>query len=74
LGLIFSIFAYAIGSVTLVSSVGALQPILTVMLIMILGALAPRLAKELNERTDRSSLMHKGAAFMMVIVGVYFVS
>ena len=45
-----------------------------VMLIMILGALAPRLAKELNERTDRSSLMQKGAAFMMVIVGVYFVS
>ena len=74
LGLIFSIFAYAIGSVTLVSSVGALQPILTVMLIMILGALAPRLAKELNERTDRSSLMQKGAAFMIVIVGVYFVS
>lgn len=74
LGLIFSIFAYAIGSVTLVSSVGALQPILTVILILVLGALAPKLAEELNERTDRDSLMQKGAAFMVVLVGIYFVS
>jgi len=74
LGLIFSIFAYAIGSVTLVSSVGALQPVLTVMLIMILGALAPKLAGELNERTDRESLTQKGVAFMVVLVGIYFVS
>lgn len=74
LGLIFSIFAYAIGSVTLVSSVGALQPILTVILILVLGALAPKLAEALNERTDRDSLMQKGAAFMVVLVGIYFVS
>lgn len=74
LGLIFSIFAYAIGSVTLVSSVGALQPILTVILIMVLGALVPKLAEEVNERTDRESLAQKGIAFMVVLVGIYFVS
>lgn len=74
LGLIFSIFAYALGSVTLVSSVGALQPVLTVILIMALGALAPKLAEELNERTDRESLAQKGIAFMVVLVGIYFVS
>ncbi len=74
LGLIFSIFAYAIGSVTLVSSVGALQPILTVLLILALGALAPKLAKEMNESTDRRSLIQKGFSFMVVLVGIYFVS
>jgi drug/metabolite transporter (DMT)-like permease len=74
LGLIFSIFAYAVGSVTLVSSVGALQPILTVLLILCMGVLAPKLAKEMNERTDRRSLMQKGISFMVVMIGIYFVS
>lgn len=74
LGLIFSIFAYAIGSVTLVSSVGALQPILTVLIILGLGVLAPRIVKEMDERTDRRSLMHKGVSFMVVMIGIYFVS
>lgn len=74
LGFIFSIFAYAIGSVTMVTSVGALQPILTVVLIMALGALVPKLAEVTNERTDRRSLMQKGVSFMVVLVGIYFVS
>jgi drug/metabolite transporter (DMT)-like permease len=74
LGLIFSIFAYAIGSVTLVSSVGALQPILTVLLILVMGVLAPKLAKEMNERTDRRALMQKGISFLVVMIGIYFVS
>jgi hypothetical protein len=74
LGLIFSIFAYAVGSVTLVSSVGALQPILTVILILGMGVLAPKLAKEMNERTDRRSLLQKGISFMVVLIGIYFVS
>lgn len=74
LGLIFSLFAYAIGSVTMVSSVGALQPVLTVILIMVLGALAPKLAEALNERIDRESLMQKGLSFMVMLVGIYFVS
>ena len=74
LGLIFSIFAYAIGSVTMVSSVGALQPILTVLLILGLGVLAPKLAKEMNEMTDRRSLLQKGISFTVVMIGIYFVS
>ena len=74
LGLIFSMFAYAIGSVTLVSSVGALQPILTVFLILGLGVLAPKLAKEMNERTDRRALAQKGISFLVVMIGIYFVS
>ena len=74
LGIIFSIFAYAIGSVTLVSSVGALQPIITVILILVLGILAPKLARALNEETDWNSLKQKGLSFIVVAVGIYFVS
>jgi hypothetical protein len=74
LGIIFSIFAYALGSVTLVSSVGALQPILTVFLILALGLLTPKLARDTNERTDRRALMQKSLSFMIVLAGIYFVS
>lgn len=74
LGIIFSIFAYAIGSVTLVSSVGALQPIMTVLLILGLGILMPKLAKAMNEKTDWSSLKQKGISFMVVAIGIYFIS
>ena len=63
LGIIFSIFAYAIGSVTLVSSIGALQPIMTVLLILGLGILTPKLARVMNEKTDWSSLKQKGISF-----------
>lgn len=74
LGIIFFIFAYAIGSVTLVSSVGALQPILTVLLILGLGIITPKLAKSLNESTDWNSLKQKGISFLAVALGIYFVS
>ncbi len=74
LGLIFSIFAYALGSVSLVSSVGALQPILTVLLILGLGLLMPKLAREMNESTDRRALVQKSLSFIIVLVGIYFVS
>lgn len=74
LGLIFSIFAYSLGSVSLVSSVGALQPILTVILILALGIIMPKLAKEMDERTDRRALMQKSLSFMIVLLGIYFVS
>jgi len=74
LGIIFSFFAYAIGSVTLVSSVGALQPIMTMLLILGLGVLVPKLAKVMNEKTDWSSLKQKGISFVIVAIGIYFVS
>ena len=74
LGIIFSLFAYAIGSVTMVSSVGALQPIMTVLLILGLGILMPKLAKVMNEKTDWCSLKQKGISFLVVAIGIYFVS
>jgi drug/metabolite transporter (DMT)-like permease len=74
LGVIFSFFAYAIGSVTLVSSVGALQPFMTMLFILCLGVLVPKLAKVMNEKTDWSSLKQKGISFVIVAIGIYFVS
>jgi drug/metabolite transporter (DMT)-like permease len=74
LGIIFSIFAYAIGSVTLVSSIGALQPIMTVLIILGLGMLTPKLANVINEKTDWCSLKQKGFSFLVVAIGIYFVS
>ena len=74
LGIIFTIFAYAIGSVTLVSSVGALQPIMTVLIILVLGILMPKMVKAMNEKTDWGSLKQKGISFIVVAVGIYFMS
>lgn len=74
LGIIFSIFAYAVGSATLVSSVGALQPIVTVFLILILGVFMPKLAKATQEKTDWNSLKQKSISFAVVAIGIYCVS
>ena len=74
LGMIFSIFAYSLGSVSLVTSVGALQPILTVILIIVLGFIMPKLAEEMKERTDHRALIQKSLSFMIVLLGIYFVS
>jgi len=74
MGMISSIFAYAVGSVSLVSSIGALQPILTVLLILALGSFAPRLASEIKERTDRNALIQKSFSFLVVLTGIYLVS
>ncbi len=72
LGLIFSIFAYSMGSVALVSSVGALQPILTLLLILGMGIFAPKLARQMNECTDRDALIQKSMSFIVVLAGIYF--
>jgi drug/metabolite transporter (DMT)-like permease len=74
LGIVFSLFAYAIGSVTLVSSIGALQPIVTLLLILGLGVLMPKLAKVMDEKTDWCSLKQKGISFVVVAIGIYCVS
>jgi drug/metabolite transporter (DMT)-like permease len=74
LGIIFSIFAYAVGSVTLVSSIGALQPIMTVLIILGLGVLTPKLANVIDEKTDLCSLKQKGFSFLVVAIGIYCVS
>ncbi|VVB72636.1 EamA-like transporter family protein [uncultured archaeon] len=73
LGIISSIFAYSLGSVSLVSSIGALQPIMTVLIILALGLIVPGIAKDLNEKTDWIAMMQKGLAFMVMIVGIYLV-
>ncbi len=69
LGIIFSIFAYALGSVALVTSVGALQPMLTMILVVALGLFLPGRVKE---ELDRNSLVQKGLSFVVVVIGIYF--
>ncbi len=71
LGLIFSIFAYALGSVALVTSIGALQPILTLVLVVVIGLVLPGRVKE---ELDGNSLFQKSLSFIMVIIGIYFLS
>jgi transporter family protein len=70
LGIISSIFAYALGSVALVTSVGALQPMLTLILVVALGLFLPGRVKE---ELDRNSLVQKSLSFIIVIIGIYFV-
>ncbi len=70
LGIIFSIFAYALGSVALVTSVGALQPMLTLILVVALGLFLPG---RLKEELDRNSLIQKSLSFVVVVIGIYFV-
>ena len=74
LGIIFTIFAYAMGSASLVSSIGALQPIMTVLLVLGLGVLAPKMADAIDEKTDWSSLKQKGFSFVAVAIGIYCIS
>jgi len=73
LGIICSIFAYAFGSVTLVTSVSALQPITTLLLALVLGLFMPEIANKINENTDNKSLMSKCPSFLIVLVGIYFI-
>ena len=74
LGIIATIFAYSAGSASMVSSICALQPILTVGLILAIGFFIPKIASEIQERTDRRALIQKSLSFAVVLVGIYFVS
>lgn len=65
------IFAYALGSVALVSSVSALQPFITLVYVLILGFLLPGM---LPEDKDGKTIMLKFAATGLIIAGVYLVS
>jgi hypothetical protein len=47
---------------------------MTVLLILGLGILMPKLAKAMNEKTDWSSLKQKGISFMVVAIGIYFIA
>jgi uncharacterized membrane protein len=65
------IFAYAVGSVALVSSVAALQPLLTLVYVLALSIFIPGvLVEELDPRTIYLKLV----AVFLIVVGVYLVS
>lgn len=65
------IFAYAVGSVALVSSVAALQPFITLIYVIVLGLFVPGV---LEEELDRMTIALKTVAVILIIAGVYLVS
>ncbi len=65
------IFAYALGSVALVSSVSALQPFITLLYVVLLGIFVPGV---LQEEMDRRTVALKIGAILLIIAGVYLVS
>ena len=65
------IFAYALGSVALVSSVAALQPFITLVYVILLGLFVPGI---LQEELDRKTMALKTVAILLIVVGVYLVS
>ena len=65
------IFAYALGSVALVSSVAALQPFLTLIYVVTLGIFIPGF---LTEELDTRTLALKLVAVFLIVAGVYLVS
>jgi uncharacterized membrane protein len=71
MGRLFSIFAYASGPAALVSAVGALQPTITLVFILILGLFMPGL---LAEEADRNAVAVKFLAGLMVAAGIYLIS
>jgi uncharacterized membrane protein len=65
------IFAYALGSVALVSSVAALQPFITLVYVILLGIFIPGI---LMEELDSKTLALKLFALFLIVIGVYLVS
>ena len=65
------IFAYAVGSVALVSSVAALQPFITLVCVFALSIFIPGLLKE---ELDRRTLSLKLVAVFLIVIGIYLVS
>jgi uncharacterized membrane protein len=65
------IFAYALGSVALVSSVSALQPFITLIYVILLGLFFPGI---LPEELDKKTVALKTFAIVLIVVGVYLVS
>ena len=66
-----SIFFYGKGSVTLVSSVAALQPFITLVYVILLGLFVPGV---LAEELDRKTMALKTIAVALIVIGVYLVS
>jgi hypothetical protein len=70
LGVICSISAYALGSVSLVTTVGALQPFMTLISVVALSQIKPGL---LNEELNSSTLVQKFMSVVLVSIGIYFI-
>jgi hypothetical protein len=69
-GVICSIAAFALGSVSQVTTVGALQPFMTLISVLALSQLKPGL---LNEEINSSTLVQKFMSVVLVAVGIYFI-
>lgn len=69
-GRICMIFAYALGSVALVSSVAALQPLIVLSYIVVLSLFRPGL---IREEIGRDTLALKLAAVVLVALGIFLI-
>lgn len=65
------LFAYSLGSVALVSSVNALQPLLVLIYVIILSLFMPGILKE---ETGRETVALKFAAVVLVAAGMYLIT
>jgi uncharacterized membrane protein len=70
-GTLFSIGACAAGSMASVSIVSALEPFLSLVFIMALSTLRPGLVEE---ELNFKAVMQKGAAFSLLVLGIYVIS
>lgn len=70
LGMILFIFAYARGPLALVNGVGALQPMMTFISILILKSIYSGI---IDENTCREAMLRKFSAVSMVAAGMYLI-
>lgn len=70
LGVICSISAYALGSVSLVTTVGALQPFITLISVIGLSQFRPGL---IEEELSSSTLVQKFISVILVLAGIYLI-
>jgi uncharacterized membrane protein len=73
LGIITTLCACAQGSVTLVTSIGALQPLMTLVMMLGIVPFSSRLVEELDECLDRCALIQKSSSFLIIVAGVYLI-
>ncbi|MCX9011036.1 MAG: hypothetical protein OIN66_07935 [Candidatus Methanoperedens sp.] len=69
-GRISFIFAYSLGSVVLVSSINALQPIIVLIYVIVLSLFMPGI---LQEEISRETLLFKFIAAVFVVIGMYLI-
>ena len=70
MGRLFSIFAFALGPVALVSAVGAIQPTMTLIYILVLSQFVPGILEDINRKT----LTLKFIGFALVVLDLYLVT